>query len=554
MVILTHFSIKARLFLLCLIPTLVILAVAWRLFLPFESRLDTYHVLNQKIGAINQVTTSSALFYTLLSVQLRSENSEDSRPQLKQELAESLDKIVLDTGSTNSHFGSKSNRTLIENRVLDLHHLLDELPSASQSETLELGHQVFNLLYEVMADLQKTNSFLAPVDIHTLDLVYSDLHWFAFWVQKEAWLIKELTIDQEVFQSRQTEYFQAVERQQQYFERIIDNGAPLEQLVQLFTQPEFRQAALIREKIVSNEADPQALASYVKNVEERYLAIDKLVQSVNQHLSAQLNVRLQQEKMGMLSISASLLVVLALLFVLGASTSYRISSKLKRIINTMSRLREKQNGIEQIPIDGKDEFSRFTINLNHIIEKQQQYESALVETKEAAIAANRAKSAFLANMSHEIRTPLNGIIGMTEILSRSEFTGNEREILADIDTSSQALLILINDILDLSKIESGNLELAPHRFELAELVYDTVNLVNAKALSQHIELNIYLDPTLPRFIIADEYRLKQVLMNLLSNAVKFTKDGYVNTGLTLETGDITSIRFAVSDTGSGIDK
>ncbi|OXX40106.1 hybrid sensor histidine kinase/response regulator, partial [Vibrio sp. V17_P4S1T151] len=169
MVILTHFSIKARLFLLCLIPTLVILAVAWRLFLPFESRLDTYHVLNQKIGAINQVTTSSALFYTLLSAQLRSENSEDSRPQLKQELAESLDKIVLDTGSTNSHFGSKSNRTLIENRVLDLHHLLDELPSASQSETLELGRQVFNLLYEVMADLQKTNSFLAPVDIHTLD-------------------------------------------------------------------------------------------------------------------------------------------------------------------------------------------------------------------------------------------------------------------------------------------------------------------------------------------------------------------------------------------------
>src|SRR5690606_5510469 len=108
-------------------------------------------------------------------------------------------------------------------------------------------------------------------------------------------------------------------------------------------------------------------------------------QSVNQHLSAQLNVRLQQEKMGMLSISASLLAVLALLFVLGASTSSRISSKLKRIINTMSRLREKQNGIEQIPIDGKDEFSRFTINLNHIIEKQQQYESALVETKEAAI-------------------------------------------------------------------------------------------------------------------------------------------------------------------------
>ncbi|MDE1357718.1 ATP-binding protein [Vibrio aestuarianus] len=256
----------------------------------------------------------------------------------------------------------------------------------------------------------------------------------------------------------------------------------------------------------------------------------------------------------MLVMYAVAILVLIFLYILGASTYYRVTSKLSHILNTMRRLSQQQDKIEQISVEGNDEFAHFTRNLNQIIQQQQQYEIALLETKEAAIAANRAKSAFLANMSHEIRTPLNGIIGMTEMLSRSDLKVKEREILSDIDTSSQILLILINDILDLSKIESGNLELAPHRFELAEMVYDTVHLVNAKALSQHVELNINLDPALPRIVVADEYRLKQILMNLLSNAVKFTNDGYVNTELTFQAGEKPSIRFVVSDTGKGIDK
>lgn len=289
------------------------------------------------------------------------------------------------------------------------------------------------------------------------------------------------------------------------------------------------------------------------NAEGRYIAVRTHLQGVTANFSMLLAQQVKQEKIRMLVMYAVAILVLIFLYILGASTYYRVTSKLSHILNTMRRLSQQQDKIEQISVEGNDEFAHFTRNLNQIIQ-QQQYEIALLETKEAAIAANRAKSAFLANMSHEIRTPLNGIIGMTEMLSRSDLKVKEREILSDIDTSSQILLILINDILDLSKIESGNLELAPHRFELAEMVYDTVHLVNAKALSQHVELNINLDPALPRIVVADEYRIKQILMNLLSNAVKFTNDGYVNTELTFQAGEKPSIRFVVSDTGKGIDK
>lgn len=220
----------------------------------------------------------------------------------------------------------------------------------------------------------------------------------------------------------------------------------------------------------------------------------------------------------------------------------------------MRQLRDKRGSVKQITIDGNDEFSDFAGNLNHIIQELQAHEERLVQAKEEAIAANRAKSSFLANMSHEIRTPLNGIIGMTEILASSGLNVNQQDILADIDTSSHSLLVLLNDILDLSKIEAGNLALNPGTFNFAEMVYDTVNLVNVKAVNQHIELNIQLDPRLPVLVTADEIRVKQILMNLLSNAVKFTRDGYVNVEVHYVDHTPPQIRCSVTDTGKGIDK
>lgn len=198
---------------------------------------------------------------------------------------------------------------------------------------------------------------------------------------------------------------------------------------------------------------------------------------------------------------------------------------------------------------GYSTLMRINSELNQIIEQQKEYEQKLVMAKEDAEAASRAKSIFLANMSHEIRTPLNGIIGMAEILSDSHLSSSQKEILSDIDTLSHALLVLINDILDLSKIESGNLMLSIHSVSLREMVFDTINMISSKALKQDVELKVEFADDLSNHIDIDDSRFKQVLMDLLSNAVKFTQQGSVSIEVAAQEGFLVC---HVADSGVGI--
>lgn len=183
-------------------------------------------------------------------------------------------------------------------------------------------------------------------------------------------------------------------------------------------------------------------------------------------------------------------------------------------------------------------------------------ESGLIQAREKEERANKAKSSFLANMSHEIRTPLNGIIGMTEILTDSKLSAIQKDYLSTINSSSQTLLMLINDILDLSKIESGHLEISPHTSAIKEVIYDTAALIAPKAEQKNIALRISIDPEIPCYVRADEQKLRQILMNLASNAIKFTASGSVAFKLKLEEKTEQNIRllFAVKDTGVGIEE
>src|SRR5437899_5132349 len=180
-------------------------------------------------------------------------------------------------------------------------------------------------------------------------------------------------------------------------------------------------------------------------------------------------------------------------------------------------------------------------------------EAVMREARDLAERVARARSAFLANMSHEIRTPMNAVLGFVELILDTELSVEQRRALELVRSSSEALLMILNDILDYSKIEAEHLELESIPFDISKVVHATASLLAVRAREKHLELLAEVAPDVPRIVRGDPTRLRQVLMNLIGNAIKFTEQGEVVVSVSAAaTNGSVGLRFAVRDTGIGI--
>lgn len=173
--------------------------------------------------------------------------------------------------------------------------------------------------------------------------------------------------------------------------------------------------------------------------------------------------------------------------------------------------------------------------------------------KQQALLASESKGRFLANMSHEIRTPIHAVLGMDDMILRESREPSIREYALDIKNAGQTLLSLINDILDISKIESGKLEIIPVKYDVSSLIYDVMNMMKMKAADKGLELKLSVNPQIPSRLWGDDVRIRQILVNLMSNAVKYTETGSVTLEVDVAVkGDVAELIFRVEDTGIGI--
>ncbi len=353
---------------------------------------------------------------------------------------------------------------------------------------------------------------------------------------------------------------QATEEQNVVYSVVLNSeGRPLTRYLD-------REQPLIQEALVAAE-NPADLLSLLESINQAP-DVSEVVVSVDsfEHPLGEIRLGYSTARVRAESVRAaqqSFITALAVSFLLALLTIVLFQRQVHRPLTSLRKFAQGFEGgdlNQRIQIQYPDEIGQVGRALNRMADQLQANLTEVAESRDQAIAANQAKSEFLANMSHELRTPLNAILGFSELMSHeAEVSDSQKRTLGIINRSGEHLLSLINDVLEMAKIESGRTTIEPMPFDLHRVLEGIHEMLNVRAQAQGIELRLDYAQDVPQYVEADENKLRQVLLNLVGNAVKFTKQGHVvlQVAATLTEGTADSpgshlISFAVADTGPGI--
>lgn len=546
-------SVRHKLFILVAMPVLLLLVfVSWQVHL-LSNQMES---LEKSKKYVDFLAKSSQLYQA------------DEGSYLVIPTAESLQAL------SSSVFGIEQ-KTSVNNLIFELKDARAQRGRISDVyDELDNEEWRADVYEQLLIKLERVNFFGVKPEVAQNLTALLQLEWLMFWSSEETRITKGLIgiwnqydeFDREVHE----QILALVQNQQLYLERFVTlnaDEAQVSMMLEVFSDKAFSQSQEFRHRF-SDQASISTLSAEELNqglaaLSARLILLKKVGSTIELQLSSAVDSAISQaEKQRVISLGlVSLLTILVMVFAI--KLAQRLTTNLKAVLAFLSH--EDATSLPSLSksVQGNDELNQFAVEVERLTIERQQAQERLTQAKEdaekakdAAVLACKAKSSFLANMSHEIRTPLNGVIGITEVLSDTDLNPSQKDYVETIETSSQLLLSLINDVLDFSKIESGMLLVSPHSTCVRESIYDIASIVAPQAKEKGIDLHVSISSETPYRVIVDDHRLRQVLMNFMSNAVKFTNSGVVSLQLSSKhVGEnLIEMTFAVQDTGVGIDE